>query len=67
MNAPASDREARIAELEAQLAPPPLAGADTGQVPLPADTPKGNRALWWGIAAVLAALLWYWLSKQLRA
>ncbi|HPO18129.1 MAG TPA: carbon monoxide dehydrogenase subunit G [Rubrivivax sp.] len=52
---------------EAQLAPPPPAGADTGQVPLPADTPKGNRALWWGIAAMIAALLWYWLSKQLRA
>jgi carbon monoxide dehydrogenase subunit G len=48
---------------EAQLAPPPPPGADTGQVPLPADVPKGNRALWWGIAAVLAALLWYWLTR----
>lgn len=48
---------------ETQLAPPAPAGADTGQVPLPADTPKDNRALWWGIAAVIAALLWYWLSK----
>lgn len=48
---------------ETQLAPPLPAGVDTGQVPLPADTPKGNRALWWGIAAMLVALLWYWLTK----
>lgn len=48
---------------EAQLAPPPPAGVDTGQVPLPADTPKGNRALWWGIALLVAALLWYWWTK----
>ena len=26
------------------------APADTGQVPMPADTEKGNRALWWGVA-----------------
>jgi carbon monoxide dehydrogenase subunit G len=59
---------AKVAEdffkaFEAQLAPPAPAVADTGQVPLPADTPKNNRALWWGIAALVVLLLWYWLSR----
>ncbi len=58
---------AKVAEdffkaFEARLAPP-AAPVDTGQVPLPADTPKGNRALWWGVAALLAVLLWYWLTR----
>lgn len=58
---------AKVAEdffkaFEAQLAPP-APPADTGQVPLPADTPKGNRALWWGIAALVVVLLWYWLGR----
>ena len=48
---------------ETQLAPPVPATADTGQVPLPADTPKTNRALWWGVAALVVVLLWYWLSR----
>ena len=57
---------AKVAEdffkaFELQLAPP--APADTGQVPLPADTPKGNRALWWGVAVLVIVLLWYWLSR----
>jgi uncharacterized protein len=40
-----------------------LRPAETGQVPLPADTPKGNRALWWGVGALIILLLWYWLSR----
>ena len=59
---------AKVAEdffkaFEAQLAPAQAAPADTGQVPMPKDTEKGNRALWWGIAALVAVLLWYWLSR----
>ena len=59
---------AKVAEdffkaFETQLAPPVPATADTGQVPLPADTPKTNRALWWGVAALVVVLLWYWLSR----
>jgi len=51
---------------EAHLAPPaPAAGtaADTGQVPMPADTPKNNRALWIGIGALVLVLLWYLLGR----
>lgn len=51
---------------EAQLAPPaPPAAApgDAGQVPMPADTPKNNRALWIGIGVLVILLLWYWLSR----
>lgn len=60
---------AKVAEdffkaFETQLAPPvPSAAADTGQVPLPADTPKGNRALWWGIGAIIVLALLYLLSR----
>ncbi len=39
------------------------APAEAGQVPMPPDTEKGNRALWWGIAALVAALLAYWFSR----
>jgi carbon monoxide dehydrogenase subunit G len=58
---------AKVAEdffkaFEAHLSPPGLA-ADTGQVPLPEDTPKGNRALWWGLGALIVLLLLYWLSR----
>jgi uncharacterized protein len=57
---------AKVAEdffkaFEAQLAPP--SAVDSGQVPMPADTPKGNRALWWGVALLVIVLLWYWLSR----
>jgi len=51
---------------EAHLAPPaPPAGAavDTGQVPMPADEEKGNKALWWGVAVLVVVLLAYWLSR----
>ena len=48
---------------ELQLAPPPAEAVDTGQVPLPADTPKNNKALWWGVAALVVVLLWYWLRR----
>jgi uncharacterized protein len=48
---------------EAHLSPPAAAPADGGQVPMPADTPKGNRALWWGVGALVLVLLWYWLSR----
>ncbi|MBN8493432.1 MAG: carbon monoxide dehydrogenase subunit G [Burkholderiales bacterium] len=51
---------------EAQLAPPaPPAGeaVDTGQVPMPADEEKGNKALWWGLAVLVVLLLAYWLSR----
>ena len=45
---------------EAHLQPAPAAAPDTGQVPMPADTEKGNRALWWGLAvALLLALLYF--------
>ena len=62
---------AKVAEdffkaFEAQLAPPAppeAAAADTGQVPMPADTPKNNRALWWGVGVLVVVLLWYWLSR----
>lgn len=58
---------AKVAEdffksFEAQLAPPATA-ADAGQVPLPADEEKGNRALWWGVAVLVIVLLWYWLGR----
>jgi hypothetical protein len=60
---------AKVAEefftaFEARLAPPqPEAQADAGQVPMPADTEKGNKALWWGLALLVAALLWYLLAR----
>ena len=47
---------------EAQLAPP-VPAVDTGQVPMPADKPKNNRALWWGIAILVIVLLWNWLRR----
>ncbi len=55
---------AKVAEdffkaFETRLAPPAPA-VDTGQVPMPADEEKGNRALWWGIAVLVVLLLWYW-------
>ncbi len=50
-----------FAAFEAQLSP--AAPADTGQVPMPADTPKSNRALWWGIGILILVLLGYWLSR----
>jgi uncharacterized protein len=43
----------------AQAAPP----ADTGQVPMPSDTPMGNRALWWGVAVAIVLGLIYLLSR----
>jgi len=49
---------------EAQLSPPPAAvPADTGQVPMPADTEKGNRALWWGVGVLVVVLLLYFLIR----
>jgi hypothetical protein len=49
---------------EARLAPPqPGAQVDTGQVPMPADEEKGNKALWWGLAVLAVLLLWYWLGR----
>jgi hypothetical protein len=30
---------------------------------MPADTEKGNKALWWGLALLVAALLWYLLAR----
>ena len=49
---------------EAHLSPPEAAApADTGQVPMPADTEKGNRALWWGLAAAIVLGLIYLLSR----
>ncbi|MBS1179016.1 MAG: carbon monoxide dehydrogenase [Proteobacteria bacterium] len=39
------------------------APAETGQVPMPADTEKGNRALWWGIGAVIVLALLYFLTR----
>jgi uncharacterized protein len=44
---------------EAHLSPP----ADVGQVPMPADTEKGNRALWWGVGVALVLLLIYLLFR----
>jgi hypothetical protein len=57
---------AKVAEdffkaFEHQLAPP--APVDTGQVPMPADEEKGNKALWWGLAVLAVLLLWFWLSR----
>ena len=59
---------AKVAEdffkaFEAQLAPPAAVPADAGQLPTPADTPKSNRALWWGVGVLVVVLLWYWLSR----
>lgn len=49
---------------EAHLSPPEaVAPADTGQVPMPADTEKGNRALWWGVGALVVVLLLYFLMR----
>jgi carbon monoxide dehydrogenase subunit G len=48
---------------EAHLSPPAAAPGDSGQVPMPADTPKNNRALWWGVGALVIVLLWYWFSR----
>jgi carbon monoxide dehydrogenase subunit G len=48
---------------EAHLSPPAAAPTDSGQVPLPADTPKGNRALWWGVGVLAIVLLWYLLTR----
>jgi len=49
---------------EAHLSPPEaVAPADTGQVPMPADTEKGNRALWWGVDALVVVLLLYFLMR----
>jgi len=47
---------------EAHLSPP-AAATDTGQVPMPADTEKGNRALWWGVGVLVVVLLLYFLMK----
>ena len=44
-------------------APPPGEAVDTGQVPMPADEEKGNKALWWGVAVLVVVLLAYWLSR----
>ena len=60
---------AKVAEdffkaFEAHLSPPVVAApADSGQVPMPADTPKNNRALWWGIGAIIVLALLYVLSR----
>jgi len=49
---------------EAHLSPPPAAvPADTGQVPMPKDTEKGNRALWWGVGVLVVVLLLYFLTR----
>jgi len=49
---------------EAHLSPPAAAApADAGQVPMPADIEKGNRALWWGIGAVIVLALLYFLTR----
>ena len=49
---------------EAHLSPAkPSASSDTGQVPMPADMPNGNRALWWGIGILILVVLGYWLSR----
>ncbi len=58
---------AKVAEdffkaFEANLSPAPAA-AEAGQVPLPADTPTGNRALWWGLGVLIVLLLLYWLNR----
>ncbi len=47
---------------EAHLSPP-AAATDGGQVPMPADTEKGNRALWWGIGALVLLVLIYLLFR----
>ena len=46
-----------------QVRAPAAAPTDTGQVPMPADTEKGNRALWWGLAAAIVLGLIYLLSR----
>jgi carbon monoxide dehydrogenase subunit G len=49
---------------EARLSPPEAAApSDTGQVPLPVDTEKGNRALWWGVGMLVVFLLLYLLTR----
>ena len=48
---------------EAHLSPPASAPADTGQVPMPADTEKGNRALWWGVGVAIVLGLLYLLIR----
>jgi len=49
---------------EAHLSPPEaVSPADSGQVPMPADTEKSNRALWWGVGALVVALLLYFLMR----
>jgi hypothetical protein len=49
---------------EAHLSPPVAAApSETGQVPMPADTEKGNRALWWGVGALVVLVLIYLLSR----
>jgi uncharacterized protein len=47
---------------EAHLSPP-AAPADSGQVPMPAGTPKGNRALWWGVGVAVVLGLIYLLFR----
>ncbi len=49
--------EVHLSPAEA-VAPP-----EAGQVPMPADTEKGNRALWWGIGAVIVLALLYFLTR----
>ena len=49
---------------EAYLDPPAAAAtADNGQVLLPADTEKGNRALWWGVGVAIVLGLLYLLTR----
>ncbi len=49
---------------ELQLAPA-AAPVDADHAPLPADAPRGNRALWWGVAVLVLVLvlLWLWLRR----
>ncbi len=47
---------------EAHLSPP-AATVDSGQVPMPADTPQSNRALWWGVGVAIVLGLIYLLSR----
>jgi carbon monoxide dehydrogenase subunit G len=49
---------------EAHLSPPVVAApVDGGQVPMPADTDKGNRALWWGVGVLVVVVLLYFLTR----